>query len=163
MHEVTVRFLLITICQGRVLISLFGVAGKTRFKGKEPLSMALPDLASDFVRVLKAVFPERERAPSLLLVGHSMVCLCGSRCVLPEALKSKTGRPSCRRGVCAYSTRGCTCHWLCCARCSRRSASLCHMGRAVSETRQVRHSRPFRACLRSYRLNQKVSTQCKMQ
>lgn len=40
----------------------------------EQTSMELGNMVDDLLQLLKIVFPEREKAPGLVLVGHSMVC-----------------------------------------------------------------------------------------
>jgi hypothetical protein len=37
--------------------------------------MSLESMSSDLVGLLKSMFPNREEAPSFLLIGHSMVSL----------------------------------------------------------------------------------------
>lgn len=54
--------------------------GRTTVDGDGPTAssspapaLSLTNLSADLVRVLKAFFPDRQAAPSLLLIGHSMV------------------------------------------------------------------------------------------
>lgn len=57
----------------------------TSFAGKSvvdqaragPPDLSLDRLANDLVALLKTMFPVRAEAPSLVLVGHSMVSLAG--------------------------------------------------------------------------------------
>lgn len=37
------------------------------------IDMSLSSMADDLVRLLKTIFPVREEAPAIVLVGHSMV------------------------------------------------------------------------------------------
>jgi protein phosphatase methylesterase 1 len=49
--------------------------GRTNVPADASSDYALSSLSSDLVRLLKAMFPDRSKAPHLVLVGHSMVIL----------------------------------------------------------------------------------------
>lgn len=69
--------------------------------------MDIQVLTDDLTAVLKEIFPEKLKTPSLMLVGHSMV-----RHVLvrtnsfADSLVCVTGRKRCSQGLCSYSAAG---------------------------------------------------------
>ncbi|GAA5910139.1 hypothetical protein JCM5296_001970 [Sporobolomyces johnsonii] len=57
---------------GKTRMSSASAAEDEKGNGAEQPPMALENLADDLVRLLKVVWPERDEAPSVILVGHSM-------------------------------------------------------------------------------------------
>ena len=89
------------------------LVGKTKLPNSEregeQTSMELKSMASDLISLLETVFPQREKAPGLVLVGHSMVSrlslkLTAHNRSLRRLMRKPiffffTGRSSCRRSL----------------------------------------------------------------